>query len=117
MQRFGERTTPPSTWRSASFPGPRCVSGRSRFRFSCGTSSREIRTLLSEVLGLFVLLATHAWSVETAEATVWLLAADFSWHIVAVVALLVMLAVGVHDVRVLHARMNAGFIHKRGDCM
>ena len=29
-----------------------------------------------------------------------------------------MLAVAVHvDVRVLAARMNAGFVHKRGDCM
>jgi hypothetical protein len=29
-----------------------------------------------------------------------------------------MLAVAVHvDVGVLAARMNAGFIHKRGDCM
>ena len=44
-------------------------------------------------LGLLALFATRAWGIETAQATTWLLTGDFSWRVVAAVALLVMLAI------------------------
>jgi non-ribosomal peptide synthetase-like protein len=44
-------------------------------------------------LGLLALVATHVWRIETAEAVAWLLDAAFSWRVLAIVAVLVMLAV------------------------